>query len=188
MDAISDFWWGDDENSKKMHWMAWWKLCYPKRQGGMGFRDFHSFNLAMLAKQVWRLVTTPESLCAQVLRSKYYPQGDILKAGPKANSSFTWQSILAGITTFKRGYIWRVGNGESINIWEDPWIPTSPSRKVISPRGQIVYSKVSELISSITGAWDEQLLCDLFSPVDVQRILQIPINNHGFDDFIAWHF
>ena len=51
-----------------------------------------------------------------------------------------------------------------------------------------MYSKVSELISSITGAWDEQLLCDLFSPVDVQRILQIPINNHGFDDFIAWHF
>jgi hypothetical protein len=72
MDAISKFWWGDDENSNKMHWCAWWKLCYPKNEGGMGFHDFHSFNLAMLAKKVWRLIDTPDSLCARVLRAKYY--------------------------------------------------------------------------------------------------------------------
>jgi hypothetical protein len=76
-------------------------LCYPKNEGGMGFRDFHSFNLAMFAKQVWRLIDTPDSLCARVLQAKYYPDGNILKAGPKASSSFTWQSIVAGITTFK---------------------------------------------------------------------------------------
>jgi hypothetical protein len=109
MDAISSFWWGDDENSNKMHWMAWWKMCYPKREGRMGFKDLHSFSLAMLAKQVWRLATDNNSLCASVLRSKYYPHRDILKAGPKNGSSFTWQSIFAGIATFKRGYIWRIG-------------------------------------------------------------------------------
>jgi hypothetical protein len=186
MDAISQFWWGDDDNSKKMHWFAWWKLCYPKCEGGMGFRDFHSFNLSMLAKQVWRLVNDPESLCARVLRAKYYPHGDILKAAPKAGSSYTWQSIVAGITTFKRGYIWRVGNGERINIWTDPWIPSSPDRKVISARGAALLSKVSDLIDPITGQWDATLLGDLFNPVDVGRILQIPINNQGFDDFVAW--
>jgi hypothetical protein len=132
MDIIAHFWWEDDENTNKMHWYAWWKLCYPKNEGGMGFRDFHSFNLAMLAKQVWRLINEPDSLCAKVLRAKYYPHGDVLKASPKAGSSFTWQSIVAGIATFKRGHIWRVGNGESINIWSDPWIPSSQDRKVIS--------------------------------------------------------
>jgi hypothetical protein len=60
-----------------------------RKEGGIYFRDFHSLNLAMLAKQVWRLVNEPDSLCAQVLR-EYYPHGDILKVGPKAGSSFKW--------------------------------------------------------------------------------------------------
>jgi hypothetical protein len=187
MDAIAKFWWGDDENSNKMHWYAWWKLCYPKNDGGMGFRNFHSFNLAMLAKQGWMLITDLESLCARVLRAKYYPNGDILKAGPKTGSSFTWQSILAGLTTLKRGLIWRVGTGEKINIWRDPWIPSSPSRTVITPRGATIYTKVSDLIDPVTETWDEPLLRSLLSVVDVERILEIPINHQGFDDFLAWN-
>jgi hypothetical protein len=76
----------------------------------------------MLAKQIWRLISNPDSLCVQILRAKYYPDGNILKYGPKKGTSFTWQSIIAGINVFKRGFIWRVGNGELINIWDDPWI------------------------------------------------------------------
>jgi hypothetical protein len=188
MDAISKFWWDDDENSNKMHWYAWWKLCYPKREGGMGFRDIHSFNLAMLAKQVWRLIQEPDSLCAKVLRAKYYSHGDILKAGPKLGSSFTWQSVVAGLATFKRGYVWRVGNGEKINIWLDPWIPNSPNKKVISRREGSNITKVCDLISPITGGWNEEMLSDLFNTVDKNRIMQIPLHQQGFDDFIAWGF
>ena len=93
---------------------------------------------------------------------------------------------LQGIATFKRGHIWQVGNGESINIWSDPWIPTSPNRKIISPCRRAAYTKVVELIDPTTGAWDVSLLHDLFGMVDVGRILQIPLNCQGFDDFIAW--
>lgn len=68
------------DDHKRIHWKAWWKLCIPKGKGGMGFRDLHSFNLAMLAKQVWRLLAEPDSLCARVLRAKYYPDGRLLQA------------------------------------------------------------------------------------------------------------
>jgi hypothetical protein len=71
MDAISQFWWGDDENSNKMLGLLGGSYVIQKNEGGMGFRDFHSFNLAMLAKQSWRLITEPTSLCARVLRAKY---------------------------------------------------------------------------------------------------------------------
>jgi hypothetical protein len=76
----------------------------------------------------------------------------------RKGSSYTWQSIWAGIHNFKKGYIWRVGNDEDINIWDDPWIPNSPSRKILTPRGNIVYTQGSELINPVTRTWDEALL------------------------------
>jgi hypothetical protein len=52
----------------------------------------------------------------------------------------------------------------------------------------VVYTKVSELIDPHTGYWDLDLLSSLFMDVDVGRILEIPLHNQGFDDFIAWNF
>lgn len=74
-----------------------------------------------------------------------------------------------------------------MNIWRDPWIPSSPDRKVITPRGHTVISRVVALIDPVATQWDEQLIRDIFYPVDANRILQIPINFQAFDDFIAWH-
>ena len=46
----------------------------------MGFRDIRYFNLALLAKQAWRLIDNPDSLCGTVLKAKYFPSGDLLNA------------------------------------------------------------------------------------------------------------
>jgi hypothetical protein len=119
-DAILQFWWGDYDDHKKMQWLAWLKMFIPKDIGGMGFRDLHTFNTVMLAKQCWRLLEDLNSLCARVLRACYYPNGNLLKAKLKSGSSFTWQSVLYGIQNFNRGCIWRVGEGDQINMWNDP--------------------------------------------------------------------
>ena len=63
----------------------------------MGFSDIHSFNLALLAKQCWRFIDNSDSLCARVLRARYYADGDILNCELKKVSSFVWQGIWAGI-------------------------------------------------------------------------------------------
>jgi hypothetical protein len=75
---IRNFWWGDEENRKRMHWLAWDKLVRPKSHGGVGFRDLRVFNQALLARQAWRLLKFPDSLCARLLKAKYYPSGDLL--------------------------------------------------------------------------------------------------------------
>jgi hypothetical protein len=166
--------------------MAWWKMSVPKQDGGMGFRDLHNFNQAMLAKQCWRLLSDPDSLCAQVLRAKYYPDGDMLKAVLKKGSPFTWQSIMSGLKTFKRGCIWRVGDGSTINIWADQRVPSSPNHQAMTPRGAFLLSTVQDLINPITESWDEELLRENFWSIDVERVLRIPLPSHGQPGFIAW--
>ena len=135
--------------------MSWCKMCVPKNQGGMGFRDIHCFNLALLAKQAWRLLDNPDSLCASILRAKYYPDGDLMNAKQRKGSSFTCLSIMAGIITLKRGYIWRVGNGQKINICKDAWIPNCANRRIVTPKGGHLLTKVGDLIDPVSNNWDE---------------------------------
>jgi hypothetical protein len=47
---IGRFWWANQDNEKKIHWLSWEMMSKRKSKGGMGFRDVHCFNLAMLAR------------------------------------------------------------------------------------------------------------------------------------------
>jgi hypothetical protein len=88
----------------------------------MGFRDIGAFNEALLAKQGWRVMTEPDSLLAQILKSKYYPKCHFLKAKRGHKASYSWQSINKASWILKRGCFWLLGSGKDINIWEDRWL------------------------------------------------------------------
>jgi hypothetical protein len=45
-----DFWWGDEEEKIKVHWMAWENMTMPNNQGGIGFKEHKMFNKALLAR------------------------------------------------------------------------------------------------------------------------------------------
>jgi ribonuclease HI len=80
-----------------------------------------------------------------------------------------------------------VGDGTRINIWEDAWIPSSPTRKIVTRRGNIVFTHVSDLIDAETNSWDEEIIGELFWPTDVQRIMHIPLARGMMEDFISWN-
>ena len=78
-------------------------MCKLKSNGGMGFQNFQAFNLAMLAKQGWRLLTNLDPLCSKVYKARYYLNGDVLKSKLGYNPSYAWSSIFKALEVIQKG-------------------------------------------------------------------------------------
>lgn len=98
----ASIWWGQVERERKIHWWRWSILTQAKKAGGMGFRDLKSFNLAMLAKQGWRLLQNQESLVYKCLEARYFPQSNFLEAVDSPNSLFVWKCIIVAQPVLKK--------------------------------------------------------------------------------------
>ena len=101
--GVRNYWWGDGDGVRKTHWIAWDKFTRIKSKGGLGFRDFQIFNQALLARQAWRLVEFPDSLCARNMKAVYYPNGDLCDTAFPAHTSPVWRSIMFGLELLKKG-------------------------------------------------------------------------------------
>uniref|UniRef100_A0A453PN93 Reverse transcriptase zinc-binding domain-containing protein n=1 Tax=Aegilops tauschii subsp. strangulata TaxID=200361 RepID=A0A453PN93_AEGTS len=182
---VRNFYWGSAEGKKKVHWRGWDNLLQPRDKGGVGFRDFRMFNQALLARQAWRLLTKPDSLCAQVLKARYYPMGKLEDTVFSGNVSSSRQAISYGLELLKKGLVWRVGNGRSIRVWRDNWIPRPFSYKPISPQGRCHFRFVSDLRNQ-NGSRNYGLLTEYFVDADVREIVKIIASPRMEDDVIAW--
>ena len=81
----------------------------------------------MLAKEGWRLLQQQESLVYKCFKVKYFPHGTFLEAMDVPNGSYIWKSLLAAQPILRKGGCWRVGNGSSIRVTKDSWIPNHPT-------------------------------------------------------------
>ena len=95
MRIIRNFWWGQKKEERKLAWLSWEKMCEPKCNGGMGFKDLKLFNKALLAKQGWSLQMGGNSLVYRVFKAKYFPTCDFIHASIVHNPSYTWRSLIS---------------------------------------------------------------------------------------------
>jgi hypothetical protein len=93
---LRSFWWGRKEGKRKTCWVAWEEMTKPKYFGGTSFRETELFNLALLAKQAWRLLTEPDTLSARILKAVYFPNDGFLDAQLGGSPSRVWHAIMDG--------------------------------------------------------------------------------------------
>lgn len=184
--ALANFWWGQQKNEGKIHWKSWEKLAEAKKDGGMGFRDFESFNIALLAKQCWRIVTCPNEFWVQILKGIYFPNDDFLCARKGGRASWAWSSLLEGRNLLLKGLCWQVGDGASIDIWKDAWIPGIKGGRLTGRPldTDCNASLVKDLI--VDGSWFLDEILQWISPADTEAILVIPISGSGRSDRLMW--
>ncbi|XP_073137674.1 uncharacterized protein [Henckelia pumila] len=179
----SNFWWGIDEGKKRMHWKTWKSLCKPKCMGGLGFRQLETFNKALLAKQIWRIIKDPDSLVARVLKARYFRHQDVMEAGLGSNPSYLWHSLLWSSPLLEKEVCWHVGDGAKIDISKDRWIPKIRGR-VNMIQEHDLHSKVKDLM--VNGGWNTQLVQQLFPPYLEKEILALPTFSDQQQDFRFW--
>ncbi|KAK9911294.1 hypothetical protein M0R45_035213 [Rubus argutus] len=183
--CLARFWWSNF-TGKGIHWRKWDKLCCPKGEGGLGFREIVGFNQALLAKQAWRLLMYPNSLVGRMLKAKYYPRENFLQAGLGAAPSFLWRSVLWGRDLLQVGLRKRIGNGNHTSVYMDQWVPGLDGFR-IQPSGSIDLSlRVADLHSD-SGGWNVGRLQSLFPIHEVEAILSIPVVHTSVDDSYLWH-
>ena len=86
------------------------------------------------------------------------------------------RSILKGRYVFKKGVRWRIGTGESINLWANLWMPSFENTRLQSPLPEsFIGTHVADLINPMTKQWDLSLLNNLFLPHEVSSIMSIPL-------------
>lgn len=105
---LINFWWGAEEGKRKTHWIRQDILYKDKSLGGLGLRNMHFFNNAMLAKQGLRILQNPDSLLPIVLKAK-------------RNPSYVWRIIFSALGILRQGvtfdiikntYIWKCSTDE----------------------------------------------------------------------------
>ncbi|OUZ99671.1 Reverse transcriptase zinc-binding domain [Macleaya cordata] len=104
-----------------------------------------------------------------------------------SSASPIWRSMLSLRPLVEGNSCWFVGNGESISIWKDPWIPSISTFKPISPCPHDCHIQlVSDLFLPNTKEWNVPLLQSLFSDLEVQAIVRIRLPQTDQLDRLIW--
>lgn len=143
--------------------------------------------MSLLAKQCWRIIHFPNSLASRVLKGCYFPNFNLIKMPKKFVGSFVWHHLDWGKGILELGIRKWVGNGASIRIYKDNWVPGSTSFRVCSPPSLGLDATVDYLLTDSSG-WNLQKLNSNFSIDEIDRILQIPIGFGPADDTNIWNF
>ena len=153
----------------------------------MGFRDLKAFNLALLAKQGWRIQQSPGSLLHRVLKAKYFVNSSFLDAQVGKRPSYNWRSLMAAIPVLRDGIRWCVGDGKSIKIWDDAWLPSTVTGRIISPKPALVCGEnVANLMVHNKAEWNGDLVRSFFVPFEAESILSISISSMKLADSQIW--
>ncbi|KAK2655925.1 hypothetical protein Ddye_008977 [Dipteronia dyeriana] len=98
-----------------------------------------------------------------------------------------WNSLWSGKGLLEKGLRRRVGNGTSIRIYKDNWVPRPENLKVVSDP-VLGNNAMTDTLLLPSGGWDLQKIQNNFTLHDVEAIMKIPIGNKNAKDDFIWHF
>jgi hypothetical protein len=162
--------WGDTDHKRKFHVVAWDKIIVPKAMGGLGLRKLDVMNKACLSKLSWKLQTGSSDLWCHVLRGKYKMENELNNRACRGTGSSLWKTLMALNHVIQMFSYWIVGDGKSIDAWQDTWLDEGIvlAQHVDIPQ-HLLGVKLYELVD-LDGRWNLNLMKD-WMPASLMKLI-----------------
>ena len=70
-----------------------------------------------------------------------------------SKGSYAWKSLLKGRDVLRKGLRWRIGTGDAVNLWSDPWLPSTDQPQIQSlVSHEFANAQVCSIINPVTNA------------------------------------
>ncbi|CAL1371723.1 unnamed protein product [Linum trigynum] len=184
--VLKRFFWSGSMRRKSLHWCDAKVLEKPKEEGGLGFKNFHLFNVSLIGKQVWRLLQNTDAIWVRLLKGLYFSNGVFFSAAKGRNGSWIWSGLCETKERLKLGLLKSIMSGNDSLFNTDPWIPSAPAFSLATLG--LNQSKVSEWILQEERLWKVESLREVVPEGVIQDILRIPIGPAEAPDQWVWKF
>ncbi|KAK4384298.1 hypothetical protein Sango_3074800 [Sesamum angolense] len=106
--------------------VAWETICRPIEEGGLGIKDILAINRALMSKHLWAVIKQDRTsiwvdwIIQVRLRTVQFGQ---LRKTKELGAGGKMLSLRHHLMSHIH---YRVGRGDSISLWHDPWHPLGP--------------------------------------------------------------
>lgn len=154
---------------------------------GLRVRSLCNFNVAMLAKQGWRILNESNPLVTAIMKAKYFPSTDFQNAQLGTSPSYVWRSIMCAQETVKKGARRKIGDGLNTKVWNVQWLPGLENGCLTIPMPVHLQDiVVQNLMCLEKREWDIEVLCDICNERDVELLKRVPVPMNERMDSWFW--
>lgn len=102
--ACRNYLWDGKMSSSKTPLIAWDLICRDKKMGGLGYKESHTWNLALLGKYIWSIATKADNLWVKWVDHVYLKGKDWKQYVPNTSVSWYWRQLTHIKDSFRSGY------------------------------------------------------------------------------------
>ncbi|XP_020249444.1 uncharacterized protein LOC109826834 [Asparagus officinalis] len=88
------FLWGKSDTTFRIPLVSWDKVCYRKKQGGLGVFSASIWNLSSALRSLWYIHVNKESLWVKWIHGNYLKHWDIWYVKAKKENSWMWKQLI----------------------------------------------------------------------------------------------